>query len=440
MKKFLFVLILLIIATPIHTVQARPTHLRVGLIERFNNRPSINISNTTILFGHEFLHASSGFTVRPDGGSQMALYDGGQRLRTFGEDVQIFGADPDALIHLDGVAYRGAVSFIRPGSGVTAVNVVSIEEYLFSVVPSEMPATWHPEALKAQSVAARTYAFHTLARGNAHTGFDLCDLICCQVYRGVSWEHESSTQAVLATAGLAAFFNGQLIEAVYFASSGGVTENSENVWIEARPYLRSVSDPHEFEPVVWQRTFTLSEITRLLTQNNRNIGTATGVAIRGVHPSGRVESLVIQGTGGQVVLEQEAIRTFFSQSEEGSLRSRNFTLGGSPMPTPLNNVTVFDGSQVLEMSPLNLHGVDAQGNPVILGTFSATNGLTTAVYGGTGIAQQPVMTSSGDVVVITGRGFGHGVGMSQRGAEGMARRGYTFRQILTHFYTGITIE
>ena len=438
MKRFLFVLIFIIIAAPIHIVQARPTHLRVGLVEHFNNRPSIGITNTSIIFGHEFLHASNGFTVRPYGGSQMALYDGNQRLRTFGDTVQITGVDPDFPIQLEGIAYRGTMSFIRAGSGVTAVNVVSIEEYLFSVVPSEMPATWHPEALKAQAVAARTYAFHLIARGSAHNGFDLCDLICCQVYRGVSWEHESSTQAVLATAGLAAFFNGQFIEAVYFASSGGVTENSENVWIEARPYLRSVPDPHEFEPVIWQRTFTLSEITNLLTRNNHNIGAATGVAIGGIHPSGRVGSLIIQGTGGQVILEQEAIRTFFSPSEEGSLRSRNFTLGGSHMPIPLN-VAVSDGLHVWDMSPHSLYGIDSHGNPGVLGAFTATNGLTTIVYGGTGIVQPPA-TSTGDVVVITGRGFGHGVGMSQRGAEGMARRGYTFREILTHFYTGITIE
>ncbi|MCL2421979.1 MAG: SpoIID/LytB domain-containing protein, partial [Defluviitaleaceae bacterium] len=323
------------------------------------------------------------------------------------------------------------------GHGITAVNILGLEEYLFSVVPSEMPATWHQEALRAQAVAARTYALRILNHGSPHTGFDLCDRVCCQVYRGTEREHENSTQAVLATMGLAAYFNGQLIDAVYFASSGGMTENSENVWQEARPYLRSVSDPHEFEPVTWTRTFTLTEITNLLSHNNRFIGNATGMAIGGTHPSGRVESLVIHGTNGQAVLTREEIRTFFSSSAEGSLMSRHFTLGGSQVSAAAADVVVSDGVQQINLSAIGLHGINAQGAISTMVTFNATDGLSTVIYGP---ANPQLMATTGDTIVITGRGFGHGVGMSQRGAEGMARNGYGFREILTHFYTGIVIH
>ena len=382
-KVLFFILILAILLAPIYGVSAAfapamPTHIRVGLVDRFSDRSVIKLNNTSIFYGSGFMWSASGFFVRPYGSGQVALYHGdhiGGRLGVFFSGT-LFQDAYGGPIWLEGLPFRGAVEFSRigGGSGITAVNIVHLEEYLFSVVPSEMPASWHPEALKAQAVAARTYALNTLTQGSRHTGFDLCNTVCCQVYRGIEWEHESTNQAVLATAGLAIYHSGRLIDAVYFASSGGATENSENVWLEPRPYLRSVTDHHEFEPVIWHRTFSMQEITQLLAQNNRSIGSAVSVAIAGVHPSGRVESLVIQGTAGQVTLQREEVRTFFAPSEEGSLRSRMFVISGT------------------------------------------------------------------DFIVISGRGFGHGVGMSQRGAEGMARMGFTFRDILTHFYSGVVIQ
>jgi len=401
MKKLLFLLFMALLAPAFISVQAsnRPTHLRVGLLSDFSNRSAITLNNAVIIYGGQnFLQSNSGsFQVRPYGGHQIALYDGNTRVRTMCSSTLIMDALGEP-IRLDGRAYRGGAEFARLGHGITAVNIVSVEEYLFSVVPSEMPASWHPEALKAQAVAARTYAFS----GSAHVGFDVCDRVCCQVYRGVEWEHENTTAAVLATAGLAIYFNGQLIDAVYFASSGGFTENSENVWQEPRPYLVSVSDPHEHEPVIWTRSFTLAEI-------GPNV---TGVSIGSVLPSGRVESLIIHQTHGNRVLTREEIRTFFNPA----LSSRMFTLGDQAPP---EMVFVFDGNQTIALPSQGLHIISAQGISV----------------------QQPQqVTTSGNDVVFTGRGFGHGVGMSQRGAEGMARRGYTFREILSHFYTGITIE
>ena len=446
MKRILLLLLAVVMLIPSYTAQAHsvPSQIRVGLVERFSGRSSITLNNAAIQYGHASLQSANGFTIRPYSSNQIAIYDGSQRLRVLGSYTQIRDAH-GGMISLEGVQYRGAVEFARlGGQSVTAVNVLSLEEYLFSVVPSEMPASWHPEALKAQAVAARTYAVHIMGRGSTHTGFDLCDLVCCQRYRGTEWEHEATTQAVLATAGLVAYFNGAPIEAVYFASSGGVTENSENVWTAAVSYLRSVPDPHEFEPVIWTRTFTLTEITNLLAQNNRSIGTATGMAIGGTHPSGRVESLIIHGTAGQVVLTREEIRTFFARSTDGSLQSRNFTLGdggggSSGHTVSLDTVVVSDGRQSFDMPARGMYGVSANGNPVIMGVVNATDGRTTVTHGGASAQHQPVSTS-GDTIVITGRGFGHGVGMSQRGAEGMARRGYNFREILTHFYTGITIK
>ena len=423
-KKILFLLFIAILLSPMQTV-ARPTHIRVGLVSRFNGSSAITVNNTDIMYPFGVLNSPSGFVLRPYSANHVVLYcGGGGRLRVFDGAMQISDAFGGMML-LNGHPYRGTVEFARlGGAGLTAINILPLEEYLFSVVPSEMPSTWHMEALKAQAVAARTYALDIITRGSSHTGFDLCDRTCCQVYRGAERERERTTSAVLATSGMAAFFNGQLIEAVYFASSGGFTENSENVWGAAKPYLVSVADPHEFEPVIWSRSFTLNEITHLLTLNGHGfVGTATSVSIGNVFPSGRVENLIIQGTSGQVILERENIRTFFSQSTEGSLKSRNFVIsGGAAGSHTVNEISITDGWQTLTTQASGLYIIDAHGH---------TRRIS---------AESNVNSAAGDTIVMTGRGFGHGVGMSQRGAEGMARRGYTFREILTHFYTGITIE
>jgi stage II sporulation protein D len=277
--------------------------------------------------------------------------------------------------------------------------------------------------------------------------------------------------------------NGQFIEAVYFASSGGVTENSENVWREARPYLRSVSDRNEFQPVIWQRTFTLNEISHLLTQNRQgHIGTATSVRIASTLPSGRVERLVIEGTGGQLNLEREEIRTFFARHAQGSLQSRNFVIASDAPNTPnapnVSNtpnvpntsdvpnvpdvppqapppivqseyISVFDGYNIHTVQRDNLYVIDAQGNilppplheqlyepQLYEPQFREQQPYDQQLYEQQYYAPHSIMSH----IVLEGRGFGHGVGMSQRGAEGMARLGYNHRQILQHFYTGITIH
>ena len=400
--------------------------LRVGLVSRFSNRQSIFVDNTMIVLQGQFFYSYSGFTVRAYGSGHINLYGSSGRIST-SDSLVIYDGAGSGMVSLDGREYRGGVEFSRlSGSGITAINLVSMEEYLLSVVPSEMPASWHLEALKAQAVAARTYALRTV-RNSVHTGFDLCDGVHCQVYNGAGWEHENSSAAVMATAGLALFFNGELIDAVYSASSGGFTENSENVWLEARPYLRSVSDYHEFEPVIWTRSFTLAEITFLASQSGRNIGMATGVSISGFHDSGRVEQLIIHGTTGQIFLEKEEIRTFFARSEGGSLQSRIFTFGEPPAgQTGTDAVYVFDGQQLINTALSDIYVLTPEG-----------------VFAYQAEPQPPSarqLTASGNIITMHGRGFGHGVGLSQRGAEGMARRGYDFRRILTHFYTGVTIN
>ena len=167
--------------------------------------------------------------VRPLGGSPIR----------FAAGVSLTAEPPeDGFLEWEGKPYRGAFAMFRSGEGVTVVNRTTLEEYLLGVVPQELPPDLFPEleALKAQALAARTYA---LTPRDAYTrrGYDLCSGPACQVYGGVAAEHPLSTAAVRDTAGEALFHDGRLIDALYTAACGGYTENAENVFSNPTPYL-----------------------------------------------------------------------------------------------------------------------------------------------------------------------------------------------------------
>jgi len=334
-------------------------------------------------------------------------------------------------------SYRGVMELGRQlGSGITPVNVVNVEEYLFSVVPSEMPSSWHMEALKAQTVAARSYTF---SRRGSHLnlGYELCDTIFSQVYIGVTKESPRTTEAVNATRNIKAFHEGNVIMATYFSSSGGRTENAENVWINAVPYLIGVDDTYEVGGMVWERTFTNEELTNITRSNGINIGNVLSVSILETTPNGRVNSLLITGDNGNHILGGEQIRTFFAPSTEGNLQSRNFTIkdGVSRSVAKDKSVSILNLNGT-ELRPITSTFVlDSNGNIVHI------NDINVAIQGANNVSSsQNVIVSTGNAVTFLGRGWGHGVGMSQFGAQGMAEAGYSYKDILHHYYTDIEIR
>ena len=167
-------------------------------------------------------------------------------VRPFGASPIRFAAgvsltvEPPAgtFLEWEGRPYRGSFTVFRSGDGVTVVNRTGLEEYLFGVVPRELPPDLFPEseALKAQALAARTYAL-TPRDAWLRRGYDLCGGPACQVYGGVAAEHPLSTAAIRDTAGEALFHEGRLIDALYTAACGGYTENAENVFSNPTPYL-----------------------------------------------------------------------------------------------------------------------------------------------------------------------------------------------------------
>lgn len=167
--------------------------------------------------------------VRPVGGSPIRFPGG----------VSLIAEPPGGgFVEWEGNPYRGSLTVFRSGDGVTVINHVDLEEYLFGVIPRELPPELFPEieALKAQALAARTYAL-TPRYAYLRRGYDLCSGPACQVYGGVAAEHPVSTAAVRETAGEALFHDGRLIDALYTAACGGHTENAENVFSNPTPYL-----------------------------------------------------------------------------------------------------------------------------------------------------------------------------------------------------------
>ena len=388
----------------------------------------------------------------------ICLSGGGENLLMVSNDVDYGFSGTDDTFTINGKQYRGCLRFAVNGTVMTAVNVVDLEEYLYGVIPAEMPASYGEEALKAQTLAARTYAMTKL---NAHksSGYELCDTINCQVYKGYSGEDSKTNAVVDETEGEIICYNGTPIEAVFSASTGGYTENSENVWNSVVPYLRAVPEVGEYGNNTWTKTLTLSQLDSLLSAKGENIGSAQDIVITKISTGGRVQEMKIVGTSGSVTLTKENIRTYFSGAC-GSLPSKMFTIngkGGDPSSgsRSVQRQATKSSSTGSLTSSAAANGITAKTE----GTLSAINGKNLKLDGlsvsdDTNSNQNTPVISTGDyqiydvnistvgngTFVFEGSGNGHGVGLSQNGAQGMAQQGYSYEEIIKHYYTGVTIE
>lgn len=305
---------------------------------------------------------------------------------------------------IDGAEYRGSVRFLHSDSGLTVINYLDLEDYLKGVVASEMPSSWPMEALKAQAVCARNYAMTNKNKFQSY-GFNLDDTTQSQVYTGVKGETESTNRAVLETQGLFLTYNGKLATTFFYSSSGGHTESSKYVWGGDFPYLIGVEDPYDTSRE-WTVPYTPDEIEAKLQGIGVSIGDVVNLEVIETSPSGRIIDLKIMGTAGEYRAKLEKPRSLFN------LRSNLFTItkvGGGAQSFPVLTATGIEQRQISA--------------PIL--TASGT------IQPGAGIPSE---------YIFTGTGYGHGVGMSQYGAKGMAEAGYSFEQILSHYFTGTTLQ
>lgn len=319
-----------------------------------------------------------------------------------------------AVLVVPCVLVRGCDFGARTGQEVGGLNVgvfataagkiveMSLEDYVRGVVAAEMPASFGVEALKAQAIAARTFVLKRMRSYggtgcSAHAGADICtNHEHCQAW--ISQEElrkrlsyleyyayaRRIASAVESTAGMVVTYQGKLIDAYYHAASGGSTDNSEDVWSAAVPYLRAVSSEFEAqEPSFQERVgFTIDELEKRL-----------GAQLR----QRRVKSYKVAGKDVQVVAEEKVDRPIevLKASKAGRVKE------------------IRVGDKVLSGYSLR----------TILGLRSTK--LTYQV--------------AGDKVYFTTTGYGHGVGMSQYGAQAMARAGKTCAEILGHYYSGTEV-
>jgi stage II sporulation protein D len=230
-----------------------------------------------------------------DGGAVRLEGEGGQDLGGCGDSLHATGGE--SLRVVDKGAYRGSLIVVpRDSGGLYAINSVPLEAYLRGVVPNEMPADWPATALRAQAVAARSYALATADGGL----WDQYDDTRSQVYGGISSETQATNQAVEATAGKVVKHNGKVATTFFFSTSGGRTENIEFSFLGAdpKPYLKSVKDPFgDASPYHrWKETFAQSEIEARLGDLVQGSLQAIQVTRRGKSP--RIVSTKIVGSGG----------------------------------------------------------------------------------------------------------------------------------------------
>lgn len=337
------------------------------------------------------------------------------------------------VVNLGQSSYRGKIE-IKAQSGVlSAVNELTVDEYLYGVVPAEIYADWDEEALKAQAVAARTYARYSKGK---HSDYDLCDNTHCQMYKGYDIEAQSTNNAVDVTSGEMIYYDNQPICAVYFDCSGGHTVSAQAAWGSDIAYLQGVVDKYEVEPKSWSYTYTLEELTKRAEDFGFEIGDVVNVSVGETTGNILVEKINLTGTKGNATVEGVKIKEFFAK-DGVNIDSRCFTLQGGN--APINNVYVSAVDKNREKVELDVITViDGNGKVTVLDDL---NCVVKSATGEVVISENTgQVVEANNVITLSGKGWGHGVGMSQRGACGLANQGYDYKEILKYYYKGVNIK
>ncbi len=347
------------------------------------------------------------------------------------------------------------------------VNVLGLEDYLKGVVPWEMDAIAPLEALKAQAICARTKTLDFKQTGRFKAGrFDVCDYDACQGYPGTENEKSATTRAVEATRGLALFQNGRPIDAVYSTNSGGITASASDVWRGGDvPYLQSVHDFPDNSPLGtlfrggmnedkwaqfvsqpfgsfarpdglrssnyearkyrWSQFISAGEASNAFAV--QGLSRVTSITVESRATSGRIRRIKVTGMDAKAIAQpaQAASRkNAASKRVEASIDidSHQFL----PIDFSSDSVT--------------LKTVLLEGDGAIRSMFSKQLGSTTALPSSLFVVSTKT-DASGQLLgwTFSGAGWGHGVGLCQRGAQNHAREGWDARQILSWYYRGVQI-
>lgn len=388
---------------------------------------------------------SKTLTIVPSAGKAALIDESGRTLLSSmgggGYVVMSAAEDPeDRLITINGSRYRDGATATVNGSRLNVINVIGIEHYVRGVVANEMGYTYPLEALKAQAITARSYALRSIDK-HKNYGFDLCTTQDCQVYRGYVSEHDSTDEACRQTEGKVLLYDGKVVEAFYYAYSGGATLNSEDVWVNALDYCRGKVDQY-YSDYKWAVHYTMDELTAEMRSRGKNIGDVVNVQVTRRHSTGAVAEVTFVGTKGSAsftkstILSVLGLKSFlFALNDEQFVWSRE----GQAIVTDAKLNVVGASATAQDVSSLYVIGADGDIVQSYASDLRITNGTQTAMPQGhvsAGWTDDPVRSG---VVYIAGSGWGHGVGMPQTSARNMAQLGFDCEQILQYYYEGTEI-
>jgi stage II sporulation protein D len=409
---------------------------------------STGVSLGTAAAGSTWTVTAAGTTisVRGPGLTGAQPFQGPIMLR--GADSGLSSANP-SLFQYDGVTYRGSLAVQNQKNSLLVLNVLDMESYLAGVVGEEIGGSASSEAFRAQAVVSRSYA---LFRRGQSSRYDVGRDTGTQVYGGYTGEQEFArsggnpvVEAVRSTSGQVLEYSGALVDAYFHSNAGGYTEDAENVWVKSLPYLKGVaSDGDAYAETLggwaqgtyrWTKTISRSDLESRLgigrivdIQASRNrtrvtINPVTGsITGREFVPgsstvSGRVTQLTVVGASGTKTYNRDEVRQPFDA--KSALFDVDF--GG--------RLAALDAQG--QCGELSDDQVYVKGQDEAAQTVSLGSGSLYIVGSGNRVVTPG---ASGDTITVSGRGYGHGVGMSQWGAIGMAVKGYKYTDILELYY------
>ncbi len=377
-------------------------------------------------------YADNTVRVRANGNGISILADDGYVLFESGAyqavgllplSSELDGEDYIPFTKIGSIKYPEVLQFTANSGKITVINIIDAELYFKGVLPSEVYPSWHEEALKAAAVATRTYTYNSMNGKHSSLGFDVCDTTCCQVYSGITKCQPSTNKAVEDTRNQVLTYNGKLITAVYHAISGGITESSAGAWggnPESYPYLTVVETPFENYGEIarghWTKVLYDEDFNSLIAASSSYQGKISApianITLDDRTPGYLNNMTITDSSGNSILLKTSGnIRTFFSTL------SANFTIGKvyTPQGYAMDSATVITAEGFKDFTA---------------GSYAA------------------ILTSEGKETVggirrgyfINGKGHGHGVGLSQYGAQYAAKAGYTYEEILSTYYPGTAIE
>jgi stage II sporulation protein D len=317
--------------------------------------------------------------------------------------------------------YRGGFMIAAKNSRVTLINYLPLDDYLKGVVPREVMANWPLSVLKAQAIAARTFAIASLGR-HAAGGFDLCASDHCQVYGGADAENPNTDLAVTATGGEVLTYRGRIISALYHSSSGGFTLDAANVWNQGAPYLTPVLDWDQNSPYnQWTKYLKWEELQGMAARSYPALGTLRQIRPLSYGPDGMLLKITLRGDLAESTINGEQFRSL------------------TGLPSSKVQIAMVYGPEPL----INLWWMPNNSYPEVIMASHDAPGLIADVLSPPWNLPDPwawLEDKRPLQIVLRGSGWGHGVGMSQWGAKGMADAGYNERQILEHYYPGAVVN